>query len=1012
MKRPPMMKSGSLAGRHSSDSAGSSAPGSPYDSKVIDQNDDDDFDDTIDEAKAEDGCVTPQKTNPAKARPAGAAAVSGETVQVYLRVRPLIIAPRDIEIVDGLDEKEIDHRRRLRAAHEERVRKLKDVMPTVQPVSDNSVELAAPETSQSYKNGEAHGTFAFSKVLGPDAQQEEVFRVTTLPLVNKLFTGTNGLIFAYGVTNSGKTFTMQGTPENPGIVIHLLKEVFARIDRARTLAASSASAGEDSWASAAADLTVDASYLEIYQEKLFDLLLDGRADPKQRQPISVVATSTDEIRVRGLSQMRVATLKDALSVIERGSSNRVMAHTQLNAESSRSHSVFTVTLTNGKGATWAKLSVCDLAGAERSSKTGAAAGGMRQNETNKINASLMQLGRCLEAVRFNQLNPKQPQRVVPFRDSKLTFLFRDVLTGHGSMAMICNVNPSPTEYDETLHTLKYASVAREIRVASRVDTKRPGTGARKPAVSRLGAGDFEVAEEVAAATASLTEQLSVAAGERDALNKALSNVHALLAAAERRGEALLGEVYTLRRERVLAAEREVRVEEATRAQVWEEMRGEMRRQKERHEKRLEAQLLEAEARMQRRLVAHQEKLLASHDDATTALVRAAKDTADAVLATALKTARNEQDRAIAQARAEVEVRLAGVEAERKAVVAAAETAREEAEDARAASARAAQDLEERLVSTTAAHAAQLEHLAHKFNSDLRSKEQEVIELKQQVSEARAANAKLEVQLQEAQAQAAAAAIAGDDDGPLGGIRGEIERAQLLKRLKDSEAHGAALRRDCEILDAEASQLRIELERAKEQAMSAEVRLRGALEDAAAAKGAVAAVTAKQRNPRRLTDCLQAHDNSDELSLLPQNVQDALRGGVNAFGIEDDGAVGQHASLAAAAALPAVPKKPARAGTKKAAAAAAAADADTENESENATPAVAPTPAAKTSRRKRSSGELDAAAAESEPVSAATTGRATRARVAKATEQTAAVDSHEVEQPARATRATRASTRAK
>ncbi len=469
----------------------------------------------------------------------------GEPVMVCLRVRPLLSGgPKDDdEKYDGLDEVEAEMRRKVRAAMKEKMDKLKNAQPTLVPTSSTTVMLNAPKDSQTYKNGgEANSTFSFSKVFGPEAQQKEVFDFTTLPLVTKLFRGQSSLIFAYGITNSGKTFTMQGTESQPGIMTNMLKEVFERIQQAKDSGSEDLGLPE---AASIAELVVEASYLEIYQEKIYDLLQSGGREGKN--VCKIMRTSEDEAYVSGLRHIPVRSIEDAMAVVQLGSKNRIVAQTMLNSDSSRSHSVFTVKLSLPSGETYAKLSVVDLAGAERSSKTGNS--GARQKETNNINTSLMQLGRCLEALRHNQMNPKAPQKNVPFRDSKLTMLFRDALCGFGHMVMICNVNPAPAEYDETVHTLKYAAVAREIKITSRIDTKRPVT-AKKPvaAVKRAAASQDE------APLSAVSEQ-----------------TEGLLAEKEAEVEALLDQVFYLKKQLVVAEHRIVSVEENARYAVYDRL---------------------------------------------------------------------------------------------------------------------------------------------------------------------------------------------------------------------------------------------------------------------------------------------------------------------------------------------------------------------------------------------------------------------------------------------------------
>jgi kinesin family protein 20 len=172
------------------------------------------------------------------------------------------------------------------------------------------------------------------------------------------------------------------------------------------------------------------------------------------------------VYVHGLREVEVRSLPEALCVLDRGQRHRMVAETQLNRGSSRSHAVLTIKLVKpgtdkDRDGIVAKMSIVDLAGAERSDRTGNT--GKRAREAIKINTSLMQLGRCLEVLRQNQLRPQHPQPV-PFRDSNVTRLFQDYLTGYGRTVMLTTVSGAQADFDETAHALRYAAIAREIKV--------------------------------------------------------------------------------------------------------------------------------------------------------------------------------------------------------------------------------------------------------------------------------------------------------------------------------------------------------------------------------------------------------------------------------------------------------------------------------------------------------------------------------------------------------------------
>jgi len=350
-------------------------------------------------------------------------------LQVFLRLRPLLPSEETTEETDNF----------------------------VIDDDTQTISLTAPPFSQTYKNGERKTKYTFSKIFGPNKTQKAVFDEAALPMVDELFTGQNGLIFAYGITNSGKTYTMQGTQDRPGIIPRVMKYVFDRI-------------AKDKRDSDNFPFTVTASFLEIYNEKVYDLLNITRKQGKVCK-LQNGGGEKDEVFVCGLKEVKVNSHTEAYAVLKQGQKNRKVCGTTLNQDSSRSHSVFTVKLIREDGQVWSRLSVVDLAGSERVRRTKTT--GERLKEAVKINTSLMSLGRCLEALRYNQMRKAgEKKKQIPFRDSAVTRLFKDSLCGWGHTVMITNAAPRAEDYDETIHALKYAAIARQIRIKSRIDTKQ------------------------------------------------------------------------------------------------------------------------------------------------------------------------------------------------------------------------------------------------------------------------------------------------------------------------------------------------------------------------------------------------------------------------------------------------------------------------------------------------------------------------------------------------------------
>ncbi|XP_017551180.1 kinesin-like protein KIF13B isoform X3 [Pygocentrus nattereri] len=280
------------------------------------------------------------------------------------------------------------------------------------------------------------------------AGQEVVFQCLGESLLDNAFQGYNACIFAYGQTGSGKSYTMMGSAEQPGLIPRLCSSLFQRT-------AQELREGES--------FTVEVSFMEIYNEKVRDLL-----DPKgSSQALRVREHKVLGPYVDGLSRLAVTSYKDIESLMSEGNKSRTVAATNMNEESSRSHAVFNLILTHTlrdlqsgtSGEKVSKLSLVDLAGSERATKTGAA--GDRLKEGSNINKSLTTLGLVISAL-ADQGAGKNRSKFVPYRDSVLTWLLKDSLGGNSRTAMVATVSPAADNYDETLSTLRYADRAKSI----------------------------------------------------------------------------------------------------------------------------------------------------------------------------------------------------------------------------------------------------------------------------------------------------------------------------------------------------------------------------------------------------------------------------------------------------------------------------------------------------------------------------------------------------------------------
>lgn len=287
--------------------------------------------------------------------------------------------------------------------------------------------------------------FAFERVFGDQATNAEVYEATAHPLVDTLLQGYNCCVFAYGATGAGKTFTMLGRPECPGITSLTLQELYQRLDELK----------------GHRRCEVAVSYLEVYNETVRDLL--GTGKPLALQEMG------QQVMVPGLSLHKPTSAEELLQMLAQGNSNRTQHATDANAESSRSHAVFQIFVRQQDldasvkaTVTISKLSMIDLAGSERGAATGYR--GVRFKEGSSINKSLLALGNCINAL-------ADGQRHIPYRDSKLTRLLKDSLGGNCRSVMIAAMSPASTSFEDTYNTLRYAERAKTIRTTIRNNVK-------------------------------------------------------------------------------------------------------------------------------------------------------------------------------------------------------------------------------------------------------------------------------------------------------------------------------------------------------------------------------------------------------------------------------------------------------------------------------------------------------------------------------------------------------------
>ncbi|CAG5128649.1 unnamed protein product, partial [Candidula unifasciata] len=411
---------------------------------------------------------------------------------------------------------------------------------------DNAIVATAPEASHAFRNtkrglGKSSHKFTFSRIFNEDTSQGDFFNATMLSMTKDFISGQNSLVFTYGVTSSGKTYTIQGQPQNAGILPRCLDVIFNSINgkqipssttlkprmftdivrlspsevllerklKERTLkmsvdddttvmtllgdemesalsdtaTSSSSACGEDLLPDVEnrdrEELKVDVedqgkirfgvwvSFAEIYNEQIFDLLEPfPRKKNAKRPPLKICDDRNGNPYIKGLKEIHVESADEAYRLLTIGQRNLQTACTRLNHCSSRSHCMFNIKIVRVVDkddphiARVSMLSLCDLAGSERYSKTQAT--GDRLKEAGNINSSLMTLGRCIETLRYNQLHRDQ-QRLVPFRDSKLTRMLQNYFNGSGRAAMIVNVSQSASMFDDTLHVFKFSAIAKQVK---------------------------------------------------------------------------------------------------------------------------------------------------------------------------------------------------------------------------------------------------------------------------------------------------------------------------------------------------------------------------------------------------------------------------------------------------------------------------------------------------------------------------------------------------------------------
>ncbi|NWY64172.1 KI20B protein, partial [Erithacus rubecula] len=381
--------------------------------------------------------------------------------------------------------------------------------------------------------------FTFSQVFGPETTQEEFFEGTMKQPVQDFLDGYNRLVFTYGVTNAGKTYTFQGTEDNAGILPRTMDMLFKSIQgrlytamdlkpyrcrdyikltenqvREETAIKNSLLRLIKEWFLGGSlyqflltnyffnkthftrfilvcnilyladleDISTDSeqsittatnyikfsvwiSFFEIYNECFYDLLIPA-SNEKKRKTLRLAQDIKGYPFVKDLQWVQVSDSKEAFRLLKLGLKHQSIASTKLNNCSSRSHSIFTVKVLKVEDSGTPRvtrvneLSLCDLAGSERYTKTRNE--GDRLKESGNINTSLLTLGKCLNALKNCQQSKLQQH--IPFRESKLTHFLQGFFSGKGKVYMIVNISKCASAYEETLNVLKFSAIAQKILV--------------------------------------------------------------------------------------------------------------------------------------------------------------------------------------------------------------------------------------------------------------------------------------------------------------------------------------------------------------------------------------------------------------------------------------------------------------------------------------------------------------------------------------------------------------------
>ncbi|RXM28338.1 Kinesin-like protein KIF14 [Acipenser ruthenus] len=343
-----------------------------------------------------------------------------------------------------------------------------------------------PESKQSHSFVYDFSFWSFDKTHPSFASQKTVYEKLALPLLERAFEGYNTCLFAYGQTGSGKSYTMMGFSEDAGVIPRFCEDLFSRVKKSENQEVS---------------YRLEMSYFEVYNEKIHDLLVVKDENCQNKQPLRVREHPVFGPYVADLSMNVVGSFDDIQSWLELGNKQRATAATGMNDKSSRSHSVFTLVMTQTKTefvdeeehdhTITSRINLVDLAGSERCST--AQTSGDRLKEGVSINKSLLTLGKVISALSEHTSQNKK-KVFIPYRESVLTWLLKESLGGNSKTAMIATISPAASYVEESLSTLRYAKQARMIINIAKVneDTNAKLIRELKAEVEKLKAAQMSI----------------------------------------------------------------------------------------------------------------------------------------------------------------------------------------------------------------------------------------------------------------------------------------------------------------------------------------------------------------------------------------------------------------------------------------------------------------------------------------------------------------------------------------